>query len=79
LLIALLLSDFAHDGLDDFTATNAIAAAAVRTTLALVTRASENKRFRLNECGVSILVGAELVDCVGGLNWEGKCNNVKGL
>jgi hypothetical protein len=54
LLILLLLSDFAHNRLDGFTATKAIAAAAARRTLALVMRASEKKRVRLNEGGVFI-------------------------
>jgi CheY-like chemotaxis protein len=51
-LIALLLSDFAHAGMDGFTATNAIAAAANKSVPALVKRTNEKKRFRLNECGV---------------------------
>jgi hypothetical protein len=54
-LIAFLLSDFAHAGPDGFAATKAIAAAAVRRTLALATRTSEKKRFLLNERGVFIV------------------------
>jgi hypothetical protein len=54
LLIALLLSDFADDGTDGFTATKAIAAAAVRSVLALAMRASEKNRVRLNQGGVFI-------------------------
>jgi hypothetical protein len=48
------VSDFAHDRPDGFAATNAIAAAAVRRTLALVMRTSEKKRVRLEEGGVFI-------------------------
>jgi hypothetical protein len=58
-LIALLLSDFAHDGLDGFTATNAIAAAANNSVPAIVKRRVEKKRVWLNECGVFILIGAD--------------------
>jgi hypothetical protein len=54
LLIAFLLPDFPHNGPDGFTATNAIAAAAVRRILALVMRASEKKRVRVNQRGVFI-------------------------
>jgi hypothetical protein len=55
LLIALLLSDFPHkNGTDGLTATKAIAAAANKSAPAPAKRTAENKRFRLNECGVFI-------------------------
>jgi hypothetical protein len=52
------LPDFPNkNGLDDFAATKAIAAAANISVTATVKRTDEMKRFRLNECGVFMFVG----------------------
>jgi hypothetical protein len=54
LLIALLLSDFAHNGPDGFTATNAIAVAADIKATAPAMRRCETKRLPVNQRGVFI-------------------------
>jgi hypothetical protein len=59
LLTTFLLSDFATNGPDGFTATNAIATAADSSMPAIVKRTDVKKPFWLNECGVFILIGAD--------------------
>jgi len=50
------LPDFPNkNGLDDFAAIKAIAAAAEISVTAIAKRTDEKKRFRLNECGAFIL------------------------
>jgi hypothetical protein len=77
LSIAFLLSDFAHNGPDGFTATNAIANAANKSVPTVAKRTAEAKRFRLNECGFFILIEAELVELVECSVSQAKCTNVK--
>ena len=59
LLTTFLLLDFATNEPDGLTATNAIATAANNNVPTIVKRTDVTRRFRLNECGVFMLSGAD--------------------
>jgi hypothetical protein len=58
-------------------AKKAIAVAAEMSVPAIAKRTDEAKRFRLNECGVFILIRGGLVERVGSSDCQTKCKNVK--